>query len=88
MSSAAIFDSAIASERRERIVERSWPVISSVVVRPCVPTIVAKNAFGSAIFIAYVPNARRRIIPNSASRIITGFVVPHFRSVKSRMLKK
>ena len=29
-----------------------------------------------------------RIIPKSASRIITGFVVPHFRSVKSRVLKK
>ena len=52
------------------------------------PTIVAKKTFGSAIFIAYVPKARRRIIPNSASRIITGFVVPHFRSVKSRVLKK
>ena len=52
MSSAAIFDSAMASERRERIVERSWPVISSVVERPRVPTTVAKKAFGSAIFIA------------------------------------
>ena len=38
--------------------------------------------------VAYVPNARRRIIPNSASRIITGFAVPHFRSVNIRVLKK
>ena len=36
----------------------------------------------------YFFNARRRIIPKSWSRIITGFVVPHFRSVKTRVLKK
>ena len=52
MSSAGIFDSAIASESFERTIDRSWPVISSVVVSPCVPTIVLKKTFGSAIFIA------------------------------------
>ena len=52
MSSAGIFDSAIASESFERMIDRSWPVISSVVVSPCVPTIVLKKTFGSATFIA------------------------------------
>ena len=33
-----------------------------------------------------MPKARRRTGPNSASRIITGFCVPHFRSVKFRVL--
>ena len=42
-SSAAIFDSAMASESFERIVERSCPVISSCVVRPRVPTTVREE---------------------------------------------
>jgi hypothetical protein len=36
----------------------------------------------------YAPKARRRTIPNSASRTMTGFWVPHFMSVNCRVLTK
>ena len=35
-----------------------------------------------------MPNARTRTIPNSGSRIIAGFWVPHFWSVNWRVLTK
>jgi hypothetical protein len=43
---------------------------------------------GSVAFRVYTPNARTRTGPKSASRIITGFGVPHFRSVIWRVETK
>ena len=52
------------------------------------PTILFTNSCGSAIAMAYVPKARRRTMPNSLSRKVTGSMVPHFMSMKSARLTK
>ena len=67
--------------RRDRIVSAN----SSS--RKCwsVPATSFRNFFGSVIRKSYVPNARRRTMPKSLSRIITGFAVPHLLPVKRRV---
>ncbi|CPU67467.1 Uncharacterised protein [Mycobacteroides abscessus] len=52
------------------------------------PTSWRSSAAGSTTCRAYVPNARRRTAPSSGSRRITGFCVPHVRSVSWRVVTK
>ncbi len=59
-----------------------------MVNRPLVPTISLMSSPGSSTLIAYVPKARRRTGPNSASRSKMGFMVPHLRSVNWRVFTK
>src|SRR5579871_6525475 len=52
-----------------------------------VPTSSSTNRRASVTRTAYVPNARRRTGPSSASRTITGFDVPHFWPMNWRVLR-
>ncbi len=59
-------------------------------VRNCgsVPASSLSSATGSTTRMANAPNARNRTMPNSGSRTMTGFCVPHLRSVNCRVLTK
>ena len=52
------------------------------------PTSSRSSAAASTIRAANAPKARNRTMPNSASRTITGFWVPHFMSVNRRVVTK
>ena len=52
------------------------------------PTSSRSSFTGSVTCAANAPKARTRTMPNSASRSVIGFWVPHFMSVKRRVLTK
>ena len=76
------------SEKRDTMMLRIWLVISSSVKCASTPTISFKKMVTSSTRIAYVPNARSRTGPNSGSRSMIGFFVPHLRSVNCRVETK
>ena len=88
MSRAGVFSSAMASAKRATMKLRSWSVISPVVKWPSVPTISRSMVAGSLTRMVYVPKARSRMGPNSGSRIMMGFFVPHLRLVNWRVETK
>jgi hypothetical protein len=53
-----------------------------------VPTSSRSSFEASTTRAEYPPKALSRTIPNSASRTMTGFCVPHLRSVNRRVLAK
>ena len=79
---------ARAVPSRLTIICRRYSCTSSVRNCGSVPTSSRSSLVASMTRAAYAPNARSRTIPNSGSRTMTGFWVPHFRSVNSRVLTK
>jgi hypothetical protein len=71
-----------------RMFWRRKPVTSSVLNTGSVPTSSLRNAAGATTRSVYEPNARSRTGPNSGSRTMIGFCVPHLRSVNWRVLMK
>ena len=61
---------------------------SSLLNSLAAPTSSLSSALGSTALSVYVPKARKRIGPNSGSRSMTGFGVPHFKSVICFVLTK
>ena len=66
----------------------SWPSTPSTVNRLLVPKHSFMKVSGSFTRKAKEPKARMRIMPKSASRIMTGLAVPHFRSRNCLVLMK
>ncbi len=79
---------ASAPPSRPTISCRRYSCTSSVRNCGSVPTSSRSSCAGSTTRAAKAPNARTRTTPNSASRRITGFWVPHFMSVNCRVLTK
>ncbi len=69
-------------------IERRSSVISSAWYDGPVPTSSVRMRRGSRALSVYEPNARTRSGPSSGSLTMTGFGVPHLRSVTWRVAKK
>ena len=83
-----MFAFEITSAKALLTIERSSSLISSASKSESVPTRLLRSVLGSSARRVYVPKARTRTGPKSTSRIITGFGVPHFRSVMIVVLTK
>ncbi len=67
---------------------RRYSCTSSVRNWGSVPTSSRSSSRGSETLAENAPKARTRTMPSSGSRIMTGFLVPHLRSVNWRVLTK
>ena len=79
---------AMASLRALTARLRIWPSTPAAVKRAAVPKTSRMKTAGSLTRKAKEPKARRRIMPSSLSRIITGLAVPHLRSRNWRVETK